>query len=134
MNEHNAWGRLTKGYYEANLRLEKALQDNPNITDQCIEFEVHRPDAFDARYYVQYRPMWFDPQKHEKELRAKAVQPPPVVTTFFNVIISVEQPTPKDAYQLLCVLLGHHKVEYATDTYRVEDQGDKKPTTELMFK
>lgn len=72
--------------------------------------------------------------------------PKEVVTTFHNVLISIEAPNSKEAYNKLCRLLHDAKVEYTTDTYsvygdRVSDPrsprhylGEKRSTEELMGK
>lgn len=54
-------------------------------------------------------------------------------TTFHNVTITVEAENPKDAYNLLCVLLGSRTdIEYTTDTFSTRKGPMPKPTTKLF--
>lgn len=57
-----------------------------------------------------------------------------MITTFHNVLISIEAKTPEAAYDLLCELLTSSRVEYTTDTFTAHqyaEGGTTKSTYEL---
>jgi hypothetical protein len=58
-----------------------------------------------------------------------------MITTFHNVLISIEADTPEEAYARLCGLLNAAGVEYTTDTFSTYDQGERvgNYSTELLF-
>lgn len=52
-----------------------------------------------------------------------------MITTFHNVLISIEADSPKEAYKLLCDALqrASGNIEYTTDTYTVSPADESIP-------